>query len=423
MLCGAMLVKPVIVSRSDLRGGAARAAWRLHQALRVAGVESTMRVADKASDDPDVIGPATGLGRTLASLRARAGATLLKLQRDDRRTPRSISVLPSRLGVELSRSGADVVNLHWICGEFLAIEDVSSIQKPLVWTLHDTWPIAGAEHIPENASAPRYTAAYSRTSRPAHHAGLDLDAWTWRRKLRSWQVPVRIVAPSHWMAEQARSSALAAEWPVHVIPNPVPTGTYRPWPKAIARQAFDLPEDAPLILFGALGGGSDPRKGYDLLASALPLIGEAVPDAHAIVFGQSAPQQRSASGLPTHYVGHLHDDVSLAFLYSAADVVVVPSRIDNLPQTATEAQSCGVPVVAFDTGGLADAVEHDRTGLLVDAFSVENLASAIVALLGDDEKRQSFGSAARARAERLWSSQVAADQYIACFRKALDVAT
>jgi hypothetical protein len=88
-----------------------------------------------------------------------------------------------------------------------------------------------------------------------------------------------------------------------------------------------------------------------------------------------------------------------------------------------KAQSCGVPVVAYDTGGLADAVEHDRTGLLVDAFSVENLASAVAALLGDDEKRQSFGSAARARAEALWSPSVIAEEYLAVYAQAIDPTT
>ena len=79
--------------------------------------------------------------------------------------------------------------------------------------------------------------------------------------------------------------------------------------------------------------------------------------------------------------------------------------------------------MAYDAGGLSDAVEHDRTGLLVDAFSVESLASAVVALLGDDEKRHSFGSAARARAEALWSPSVIAKQYLTVYAQAIDPTT
>jgi glycosyltransferase involved in cell wall biosynthesis len=377
-----------------------------------------MRVAEKLSDDPHVSGPDSSVGRIMAGARSRIGRALLPLQRGDRHAPRSVNALPSRLGAELRRSDADVINLHWVCGEFLAIEDVRKIDKPLVWTLHDTWPIGGAEHYPDCLSSPRYTRAYSHASRPPQQHGLDLDAWVWRRKMRNWREPIHLVAPSRWMADQARSSTLTVDWPVHVIPNPVPVETYRPWPKAMARQAFQLPEGVLLVLFGAVGGGKDPRKGFDLLEGSLRHVAEVIPGFHGVVFGQSAPANDGSGRFPTHYVGHLHDDISLALLYSAADIVVVPSRIDNLPQTATEAQACGVPVIAFDTGGLGDTVVHDETGLLVEPFSEESLADAIASLLGDEAKRTSFGVAARSRAEKLWSPAAIVDKYLAVYSAA-----
>jgi glycosyltransferase involved in cell wall biosynthesis len=100
-----------------------------------------------------------------------------------------------------------------------------------------------------------------------------------------------------------------------------------------------------------------------------------------VVFGQHAPRSPSSLGLPIHYTGHLHDDRSLRVLYSAADAMVVPSRQEAFGQTASEAHACGTPVVAFNTGGLADIVEHQSTGYLSKAFDTEDLAQGITWVL------------------------------------------
>jgi glycosyltransferase involved in cell wall biosynthesis len=99
---------------------------------------------------------------------------------------------------------------------------------------------------------------------------------------------------------------------------------------------------------------------------------------------------------------------------------VVPSRIDNLPQTATEAQACGVPVVAFRTGGLPDAVEDGRSGLLVEPFSVSALAGGVVRVLQDGLLRQELGAYARKRAVELWSPEVVIPQYVDAYRQTLE---
>ena len=99
----------------------------------------------------------------------------------------------------------------------------------------------------------------------------------------------------------------------------------------------------------------------------------------------------------------------------------MPSRQDNLPQTGTEAQACGLPVVAFRTGGLPDVVVDRETGYLADPFAPEDLARGIAWAL-DDSRRRALGAAARERAVRLWAPRVVAAAHVRLFEEIIDEA-
>jgi glycosyltransferase involved in cell wall biosynthesis len=133
-----------------------------------------------------------------------------------------------------------------------------------------------------------------------------------------------------------------------------------------------------------------------------------------VIFGQLAPRNPPDLGFPIHYTGHLHDDLSLRALYSAADALVVPSRQEAFGQTASESQACGTPVVAFDIGGLPDIVEHQRTGYLARAFDVEDMAAGIRWVLGANLKQ-----ASRERAVARFSNAIVAEQYRSVYDQAL----
>jgi glycosyltransferase involved in cell wall biosynthesis len=157
-------------------------------------------------------------------------------------------------------------------------------------------------------------------------AGFDLNRWTWNRKRKHWQRPMHIVTPSHWLANCVRESELMRDWPVSIVPNPIDTDRWKPMYQTTARSLLGLPVDAPLLLFGAMGGGRDPRKGFDLLLDALAHLRAEREDLHLVVFGQLAPREPPDLGFTIHYTGHLNDDLSLRALYSAADVLVMSAR-------------------------------------------------------------------------------------------------
>jgi glycosyltransferase involved in cell wall biosynthesis len=131
------------------------------------------------------------------------------------------------------------------------------------------------------------------------------------------------------------------------------------------------------------------------------------------------PKVKLDLGFPIHFMGHLHDDVSLRLLYSAADSVVIPSRQDNLPNVGVEAHACATPVVAFDVGGLPDIVEHGKTGYLAKAFDTTDMAAGLKWVLEDEIRHLDLRAAARRRAERLWSYEAVAPQYMAVYAEAI----
>ena len=395
-------MKVLQLNHSNINGGAARAAYRIHHALRSSGIDSQMLVNDASSGDWSVHGPGTKWAKAISRLRPHLTTPLRNLLRTDNPIIHSPAVVPSRWPERINASDADLVHLHWIQGEMLSIADISRIRKPIVWTFHDMWAFCGAEHL---AWDNRYCDGYRRDNRPDHESGFDLNRWTWQRKRKHWRRPLQIVCPSQWLADSARSSALMADWPVSVVPNAIDTDCWQPIDKHLARQLIGLPQDCQLLMFGALGGGSAHHKGFDLLLSALAHLqsDSSLQSLQLVVVGQPAPQSLPQLGFPVHYSGHLHDDLSLRVFYSAADAFVLPSRQDNLPNTGLEAHTCGTPVVAFNTGGVPDIVDDRVTGALAEPFEPSSLAAAIRWVLEDPHRRRQLGAAARARAEKLWA--------------------
>ena len=401
-------------------GGAARAAFRLHRALIAAGEASTLRVERKYSDDWRVVS-ATWTARSRVQARLKLlSDRVMQLQKSDNLTIHSAAAFfSSGLDRAINLADTEVVNLHWVCSNMLSIEDIGRIRRPIVWTMHDMWPFCGTEHYADDAPGARFESGYSRNNRPVGNSGLDVDRWAWNRKRKAWRKPMHIVTPSRWLGECARRSVLMCDWPISVIPNPLNTQVYQTLPKPFARKALNLPEDKRLIAFGAIGGGSDPRKGFDMLLAALRQVSESNTNIACVIFGQSEPRNIPDIGAHIYWMGHLNDDISLALLYSAVDVMVVPSRQENLPQSGTEAQACGCPVVAFNCTGLPDVVEHKKTGYLAEAYSSTDLAAGIDWVLEDDERHSGLSKAARERAVRLWSQDVVVSQYMKAFQAAM----
>jgi glycosyltransferase involved in cell wall biosynthesis len=302
---------------------------------------------------------------------------------------------------------------------FLPVKTLSKIDIPIVWRFPDMWPMTGGCHYADGCE--KFTDGCGDCPQLNRSLDHDITWWTHLRKRNAWSnADITAVAPSAWLAEQAKQSSIFQDRRIEVIPNGLNTDLFKPYDRTFARDVFDIPDDRKIILFGAIDSTSDPRKGFVYLKDAIQSMATDwdSDDIEVIIFGSSEPENPPSFGFDTRYVGYLDDEESLALLYAAAEVMVVPSRYEGFGQTVVEAQACGTPVVAFDATGPSDTVAHGKTGYLATPYEAEDLATGIEWIL-DGDRAADLGKTARKRAVDLYQLETVAEQYRALYEDLL----
>jgi len=341
------------------------------------------------------------LGRRIAQFRPPFSRLPLALYRQREQVEFSIAWLPDQIPESIKPLQPDIINLHWVGGGFLQIESIARFKQPIVWTLHDMWAFTGGCHYSQDCD--RYTASCGQCPQLHSQTQWDLSGWEWQRKNKALrQSRLTIVAPSQWLAKCARTSVLLKDVTVEVIPNGLDLQQYKPIPRHLARDLLNLPQDKYLALFGAMKATSDRRKGFHLLQPVLQGLCQSGwrDKLELVIVGSCQPTNPPEFGLTAHYLGKLTDEVSMALIYSAADVFIAPSVQDNLPNTVMEAIACGTPCVAFDIGGMPDMIEHQQNGYLAQPNQIEDLAQGVAWVLADSERYERLSFAARSKAEQ-----------------------
>jgi glycosyltransferase involved in cell wall biosynthesis len=406
-------MKPLLISMSDIDGGAARATYRLHRGLKNIGVDSQMLVQNKQSNDFTVIAPESKVSKGIGKLKPTLDSLPLQLYPQRDRSTYSVQYLPDKLSAKVAQINPDVINLHWINAGYMQIETLAKFKKPIVWTLHDMWAFTGGCHY--NGDCMNYAISCGACPQLHSNTEKDLSRWVWKRKAKAWQnLNLTIVTPSRWLADCARKSSLFQNLRIEVIANALDTQVYKPIDQRIARNLLNLPLDKKLILFGAMSSTSDRRKGFHLLEPALRKLSadKNLENLELVIFGASRPSEVPNLGFPIHYLGQLNDDVALALLYSAADVFIAPSVQDNLPNTVMESLASGTPCIAFDIGGMSDMIEHQKNGYLAKPFDIDDLARGITWVLEDEERLRKLGVNGREKVEDNFNLEIQANNYL-----------
>lgn len=423
-------LRVVHVSTHDAVGGAARAARRLHAGLLRMGHDSTMFVAHQKSSDPtvQVFQPTVSPGKRLERQGRRA-----EIQEDFARYEESrpeIYHIGDSFNDDRSPFGAepleqlpecDVVNLHVISGFIDHQAFFSSIPEhtPVVWTLHDMNSFTGGCHYDYGCG--KHTANCGACPQLGSHDEEDLSRQSWRRKHEVYsQIDkdcLHVVGASRWLADEARRSSLLGSFPVTTIPYSLDTQTFAPRDRPDSRFSLDLPQDARVVLF-LTDSIVTRRKGFALLAEALNGLKD-VPGLLLVSIGNNPAVLENppiVESIPHRHFDFIHDDHLISTIYSAADLFVIPSLQENLPQTTLEAMSCGTPSVGFDVGGIPDLVRPGVTGELIPVGDVGALRDGIRSLLKDEEKLAQLSANCRRVVVEEYAHDVQAGRYAELYR-------
>lgn len=281
-------------------------------------------------------------------------------------------------GIDITESEeyrwADIIHLHWVA-DFLDWESFfSKNTKPLVWTLHDQNPFLGVQHYAERylgMDAQGYPLPRILTLEEKEE---EEKVLVMKQRALENVGDMRIVSPSRWLHEEVKASKLLGRFAHHHIPNHFPGEVFKPLDRAFCRRVLNLPQDATIVLFVADNLGVT-RKGLPFLYEASSSLRQ-----QALFCAAGASTGDMMEGL--HGLGHIRDERLMAVAYSAADVFVIPSLEDNLPNTMIESILCGTPVIGFPTGGIMDAIgEQFDNGYICDEISVAALKQALVKFL------------------------------------------
>ena len=404
-----------IVNTFDLVGGAAKASLRLRNGLNAQGTNAKMLVRTKQSDDSTIVCSHGYLKGFKDALINRVDNLPLALYPNRTGPIFSVGLIHSN-SLKKYFNSFDVFNVNWIAGAFQSINSISKISKPIVLTLHDSWSYTGGCHIPFDCS--KFKNDCGECPQLQSKKKKDLSYYLQQKKKKLWtREDMIVVGGSNWIANNAKQSAIFKNHRVEVIHPGLNLNVYKPLNKAFCRETLNIDLYSKVIVFGAVNSTSDFNKGFHLLLPALKYLLAEDPNLQLLVFGASEPSEQLDILANVKYLGKINDEALLAVLYASADVVIVPSMQESFGQTASESMACGTPVVAFDTSGLKDIIDHKINGFLAKPFDSEDLAKGISWVLSNPVRHVELGKAAREKAVKAFDISISVQKYTSLFEE------
>lgn len=382
-------MKVLLINTYD-RGGAAKACIRLHLALLDSGVESHLLFLNSKSSIPESSSfldyfPTKRPNRpTYKSLFKRIGRAVGIKDRHhendkflERRSKKLELFSFPRTAYDITQlkiyQEADVVNLHWVAHFLDYGSFFSKNSKPLVWTLHDKNPFIGGEHYEEMYIGMDENGDPIERSISIEENELNRSLKEYKEtQIQENKASLTFVALNQWMKSQYTASKLYDRNPVEVIPNGLDPQNFNTQKPAIARKELNLPLEKTLLLFVA-DETTKTRKGLAFLLDAFSKI----ESKNTTMVSIGRPTHDISTEIPLIQMGYIENPDTINTVFSAVDAFVIPSLIDNYPNTVLESLMTGTPVIGFPTGGIPEMIKDGENGILTESISSLSLAKAI----------------------------------------------
>jgi glycosyltransferase involved in cell wall biosynthesis len=331
----------------------------------------------------------------------------------------SASVFTSGWKNYFNKSDIDLIHLFWINRETISISEIGEIKKPIIWTLCDMWAFCGGENF---TFTKRYINGYKKSNRPPYELGFDFNKWLWSRKKKNWNNKnINIIAPNNWMASCVKKSKLMKKFNLKVIPYPVNTNFWKPLNKNLCKNYFKLKKNTKYLLLMISYAEFD-WKGGDLFLDSLNFLQDMNDKFEIILVGNPSCRFKkllNRSNFKVIDFSFVTNQNELRKIYNVSELIVIPSRIDNLPLKGLEASSCGLPIVCFDIGGMTDLVIHKQNGWLAKSYKTKDLACGIREILTNKKFRLQMSMFSRKNVVKKFKIKNVISQYVDFYKEIL----
>lgn len=394
------------INSLDYRGGAAGVSFGVHRRLKELGYHSKMLVSHSQQNDTDI--------DVIHKKISKKHTKLLHWQKEngflDLVNDECMNIIHHAFYKKTS-----ILHLHNLHGGYFSplILPALTTAKPTVWTLHDMQAITG--HCSHSFQCEKWITGCIKCPDLNITPALkkDKSSYLWQMKKQVYQQSnITIVCPSVWLRNKVSESILSDK-DIRIIHNGINTETFRPMEKEKAREKLGLPPDKKILLFLSDHGTDNSWKGSDFLYSIYNKL-KISKDVLFLCIGGEKSKQIDPSWIEVEYIKEKN---LIANYYSASDIFVYPSTADNFPLAVIESLSCGTPVIAFNTGGIPEIVDHLNNGYIAKYSDVDDFINGVYLFLNNKEKLRIASKEAREKVLKNFSLESMVDSYLGLYNE------
>ena len=373
-------MKILFISYNDNLGGANNASYRLYKNMKNIGFDVCIYCVNKFTKDKNIF-EVDKLSKSILPKKIKALFNRFYnflITKNFYSSEVSLNIFPTRISNLINNSNCDLVHFHYIGSETISLNDIGNINKKIIFTFHDFWPLQGIRHLRTNKIKSFLKGDLKKMN--------IIDKIIFKKKIKNFKNISVAVLLNKEMYNFSKKSILFKRKELYLMKNSINQKIYKPLQKKKCKKELNL-NKKKYILFGSATPFSDNNKNFKLVVKLSNYLIKKYKeeDLGFIFFGNSVNDKKLLKRINIEYIdfGFLKNEKKIAQLYNASDVLLCPSYYETLNQMAIESISCGTPVVAFNQGGLKDIVSNGVNGYLIKKYSFTNFFERVEYILNN----------------------------------------